>query len=87
MDSYDVLDHPIQRGKSEAVNRRRTCNIMDKIKRDKKMIYKTLHSKLKIEQHQCHNKLGPNQGAPEGLAVPAPIVIPVVLLFDDKNII
>jgi len=44
------------------------------------MIYKTLHSKLKLGQHECHKKLGPNQGAPEGLAVPAPIVTPVVFI-------
>ena len=59
---------------------------MNKIKREKNY-YKTLHSKLKIGQHQCHKKLGLNQGAPEGFAVPAPIVTPVVLLFDDTNII
>jgi len=29
-------------------------------------IYKTLHRKLKIEQHEPHKKLGMNSGAPEG---------------------
>jgi hypothetical protein len=31
---------------------------------------RTLHRKLKIEQHEAHNKSGVNSGAPEGLAVP-----------------
>jgi hypothetical protein len=30
------------------------------------MIYKALHRKLKIEQHEPHNKAGVNSGAPEG---------------------
>ena len=30
------------------------------------MIYKTLHKKLKIEQHKPHLKLGVNSGGPEG---------------------
>ena len=34
-------------------------------------IYKTLHRKLKIEQHEPHWKPGMNSGAPEGWAVPA----------------
>jgi hypothetical protein len=38
------------------------------------MIYKTLHRKLKIEQHEPHS------GVQEGLDVPAPLVTPVVLL-------
>ena len=32
------------------------------------MIYKTLHSKLKIEKNQPHKKPGVNSGAPEGYA-------------------
>jgi len=41
-------------GQSEAVNRRSTDNIRVKIKRAKgrTTIYKTLHRKLKIEQHE-----------------------------------
>ena len=35
----------------EAVNRRRTYNQIDKRQEDKQMTYKTLHRKLKIEQH------------------------------------
>jgi len=40
----------------KAVNRRRTDNIMVKIKitQEQTMIYKTLHRKLKIEQHEPH---------------------------------
>ena len=44
-------------------------------------IYKTLHRKLKIEQHEHHLKSGVNSGAPEGYAVPPPHVAPVALLF------
>ena len=39
-------------------------------------IYKTLHRKLKMEQHTPPK----NAGTPEGLVVPAPRVTPVVLL-------
>jgi hypothetical protein len=42
------------------------------------MIYKTLHRKLKIEQHEPH-KL--RYSWTEGLAIPAPLVTPVVLLL------
>ena len=35
-------------------------------------IYKTLHRKLKIEQHKSHSKPWLNSGAPEGQAVLAP---------------
>jgi hypothetical protein len=50
------------------------------------MIYKTLHKNLKIEQHESNYKLGVNSGAPEGLAVPGPlvtlsIVCPLVFFF------
>jgi hypothetical protein len=38
-------------------------------------IYETLHKKLKIEQHEAHRDL-----TPEGLAVLAPLVAPLVLL-------
>ena len=45
-----------RKGQSEAVNRRRTHITMAKRKRTKGqiMIYKTLHIKLKIEQHELH---------------------------------
>jgi hypothetical protein len=36
------------------------------------MIYKTLHRKLKIEQHEPKLKPWMNSGDPEALAVPAP---------------
>ena len=39
-----------------------------------------IHIKLKIEQHEPHNKLGVNSGAPEGSPVPTPLVAPVVLI-------
>ena len=50
------------------------------------MIYKTLHRKLNIEQHEPHLKLGMNSGALERLAIPVPIVTLVVLLLNDTNI-
>jgi len=48
-------------------------------------IYKTLHRKLKIEQHESHQKLGVNSGAPSVLAVPSPHVTPVMLLFNNTK--
>ena len=41
-----------------------TINIMNNIKstREQTMIYKTLHGKLKIEQHEHHIKLEVNSG-------------------------
>ena len=46
------------------------------------MIYKTLHIKLTIEQHeQTPLKPGLNSSAPEGLAVPGPQVTAVMLLL------
>ena len=49
----------IPKGQSEAVNKR-TDNTMTKKKKDKKTnkIYKTLHGKLKIGQHEFHKKWG-----------------------------
>jgi hypothetical protein len=47
-------------------------------------ICKTLHRKIKIEQHVMYKpqqKPGMNSGAPEGYAVPAPHVAPGVLLL------
>jgi hypothetical protein len=44
----------IPKGPSEAVNQRMTDNTMAKKKDEKRtnLIYKTLHRKLKIEQHE-----------------------------------
>jgi len=47
-------------------------------------IYKTSIRKLQIEQHEPHQKLGVNSGAPEEKAVPVPLVTPVVLLYLQK---
>ena len=44
------------------------------------MINKMLHRKLKIEQHESHKKMWMNSGAPEGSAVPTPLLTPVVLI-------
>jgi hypothetical protein len=63
-----ILFIPRQR---KSVNQRRTDNIMAKtLGQWQSMIYKTLHRKLKIEQHNPHKK----GGAPEVYAVPAPLV-------------
>ena len=65
------------------VAKRRTDNTMvakrQKTK-EKTTNYKTLQRKQKIEQHEPRQKQGMNSGAHEGLAVPAPLVTPVVLL-------
>jgi len=47
-------------GKSEAIIQRRTDNTMAKRNRIKRqtMIYKILHSKLKIELYELHSKQG-----------------------------
>jgi hypothetical protein len=66
----------IPKRQSEARNQRRTDHIMVKRKKTKEqtMIYKTLHRKLKIQQHEAI-KTGVNSGAPEGLSVPVPNVV------------
>jgi hypothetical protein len=46
-----------------------------------------MHRKLKIEQHEHHQKLCMNSGAPELSSVHAPHVTPVLLLINDTNII
>ena len=53
---------------SETVNRSRTDNAMVKRKETKEQttIYKRSHRKLKIEQHEPHQKSGVNSGAQEG---------------------
>jgi len=43
-------------------------------------IYKTLHRKQTIDQHEPHLKPGMNSCASERLAVPAPPETPVILL-------
>jgi hypothetical protein len=42
------------------------------------MIYKTLHRKLKIKQHEPHKKTGVDSDVSDGLAVPDPLMAPVV---------
>ena len=56
---------------------------MTKRKRTKgqSIIYKTLHRKLKIEQHEPHKKCGVKSDAPVALTVPAPLVAPIVLIL------
>ena len=60
---------------NEEVNKdKRTDNTMNKWKSTKgqKIIYKTPHRKLKIEQREPYLKPRMNSGAPEEQAVPAP---------------
>ena len=66
---------------SESV-KRRTDNKMAKRKKDKRTNndLHNIHIKLKIELQEPHLKPGVNSGTPEGLAVPAPLVTPVVLI-------
>ena len=51
------------------------------------MIYITLYRILKIDQHEPSKNRRLNTGAPEGLAVPAPLVTTVVIMVNDTNII
>jgi hypothetical protein len=41
------------------------------------MIYRTLQRHLNCEQHEPHKKPGMNLYVPEGLSVPAALVVPV----------
>jgi hypothetical protein len=50
------------------------------------MSNKTQHINLKIEQHESRENPGVNSSAPEGQAVPIPLVAPVLLLLNDTNI-
>ena len=45
-------------------------------KRDKTMIYETLHRKPEIKEYVPHQKPGANSGAPEGITVQAPLETP-----------
>ena len=49
------------------------------------MIYKTLHRKLIIKQHEPHKKPLLNSRAMEGEAIPAPPVKPAVLLLNNTK--
>ena len=50
-------------------------------KQQGKMANKTIHRNLMIEKHELRQKLRSNSRAPEGSAVPAPLVSPIVLLL------
>jgi hypothetical protein len=66
---------------SKADNRRRTDNQITKRKRTKGQttIYKTLHRKLKTEQHELYSKSEVKSSVPEGYLVPDSHVALVVL--------
>jgi hypothetical protein len=55
--------------------------------RIRKSIYKTPHRKQNDRETRTSLKLEVDSGAPEVLAVPAPLVILVVLLLNNTNII
>jgi len=76
----------IPKGSSEAVNRL-TDNTIAERKKDKTVIYKTLHTKLKIQQHEPYLQRGVNSCPPEGLKVPDTQATPAMLLLNDTNII
>ena len=62
---------------NQTVNRRSKDSVTTNRKwtKEQTMIYKTLHKKLKIGQHELHKKAG---DAPK---VPAPLVTSVMLLL------
>jgi hypothetical protein len=67
---------------SEAVNKKGQIIQWPKEKRQN---YKTLHIKVKIEQHNPTTKSGVNSCFPEGYAFPVPRVPPFVsLLFQAR---
>ena len=76
-------------GKSEAIIRIRTENTMVKGKQSDNG--KTKHHtdrKQTIEQHKHHQHNRMNSHVPKGLAIPAPLEIPVALImlkYDDKS--
>jgi hypothetical protein len=47
------------------------------------MVYKTLHRKLKMDQHKRNKNPGVNSGGLEGLAVLAPPLAPFILIFSN----
>jgi hypothetical protein len=65
---------------SSHASRENNTVTMAKGKRTKEQarIYKTLHRKLKIEQHESHYKPRVNSGALEELGVSIPLVAPIV---------
>ena len=67
---------------SETVNRRKTDNTMVKTKKDKRTNNDLQSTTQKTKDRPARTSLKPgmNSGAPDGLAVPAPLVTPVLLL-------
>ena len=51
------------------------------------MTSKIIHRKLKIDHANSTKKPEVNACVPEGIAVPAPLITPVVLLLNDTSII
>ena len=76
----DNIDHFVHAEKVEDTNEvTRSHKSKDRqhhgqMKKDKQRSKKTLHRKLKIEQHELHVKLGVNSGAPDKYACPHPHV-------------
>jgi hypothetical protein len=53
---------------------------MAKRKKTKGKVIITLHRKPKMQQHEPHQNPWVNSGALEGLAVPAPLLAPLMLI-------
>ena len=51
------------------------------------MIYRIVHTKIKVEQHEPQLTPRVNSSAPEGSSMTAPLVTSVVLLLIHTNII
>jgi hypothetical protein len=51
------------------------------------MVYKALRRKLKIVKREPYDKSRVSSGTQKWITVPAPHVTPVVLLFNDMNLI
>ena len=72
----------IENVESETVNRSMIYNTMVQRKRRNNDLQNiTQKFKLKLEEHEPLQKPGVNSGAPEGLAVPVPLVTLVVSLL------
>jgi len=54
--------------------------VVNRMDNTRTMIYNTLHRKAKVEQHEPHKHSKVKSGAPEGYAVPVPVVSSAYIL-------
>jgi len=52
-----------------------------KLTKGQTVIYKTLHRKLKIEQHEIYKEQGVNSGAPDGGEYELSVLVVTFLVF------